>query len=208
MNAPNSPDTSRPHIRHAIPDRLFHWVMAATVITLGVTAFLPILGIKFDWVPTHWISGVVLGFAILFHLWRVFGVHGITGMMPARSDITMIRRELLMQRIPDLESGKFDVIQKLYHWAAAVIVLALVITGFIMLAKIDTPIWNRDPSILSDWNWGIVYTVHGAASLFLLFLFILHLYFAFLPEHRKFLKAMIFGPGPETAHQPTKGDRT
>ncbi len=193
-------ESDPPHIRHRWPDRLFHWVMAATVIALGVTAFLPILDVKFDWVPIHWISGVILGFAIVYHLCRVFAVHGLAEMMPAKSDLTMIRREVLLQDVPDAPSGKFDVFQKSYHWAASFTVLVLTVTGFVMLAKIDTPLWARDPSILSDWNWGIVYVLHGAGALLLLFLFTLHVYFAFLPEHRTYLVAMIFGPGPEKAH--------
>jgi len=198
-------DLARSHIRHRWPDRLFHWVMAATVIVLGATAFLPILGVKFDWVPVHWISGVILGAAIVYHLCRVFGVHGLAEMMPAKSDLTMIRREALLQNVPDEPSGKFDVFQKAYHWAASLTVLVLAITGFVMLAKIDTPLWARDPSILSDWNWGVVYVVHGAGALLLLFLFILHLYFSFLPDHRAYLFSMILGRGPEKAHQPAKG---
>lgn len=197
-------ESQPPHIRHRWPDRLFHWVMAATVIALGVTAFLPILDVKFDWVPIHWISGVILGFAIVYHLCRVFAVHGLAEMMPAKSDLTMIRREVLLQDVPDASSGKFDVFQKSYHWAASLTVLVLTVTGFVMLAKIDTPLWARDPSILSDWNWGIVYVLHGAGALLLLFLFMLHVYFAFLPEHRKYLVAMILGPGPEKAHNPSK----
>ena len=176
--------------------------MAASVIVLGATAFLPLLGVKFDWVPVHWISGVVLGGAVLFHLWRVFFVHGLANMLPAKSDIPLLRREVLFQNVPDVPSGKFDVFHKVYHWTVSLIVLALLITGFIMLAKIDTPLWARNPAVLSDWNWGIVYVVHGAASLFLLFLFIVHVYFAILPDHKSFLMAMILGPGPEKAHQP------
>ena len=201
-------DSQRSHIRHHWADRLFHWGMAITVIVLGATAFLPILGVKFDWVPIHWISGVILGIVIVYHLCRVFAVHGLGEMMPARSDLTMIRREVLFQDIPDEPSGKFDVFQKSYHWAATIVVLTLAITGFIMLAKIDTPLWARDPAILSDWNWGIVYVLHGAGSLLLLFLFILHIYFAFLPYHRAFLVAMILGHGPEKAHRPSKESET
>lgn len=178
--------------------------MAISVIVLGVTAFLPILGIKFEWVPIHWITGVILGVAVIFHLWRVFFVHGLSEMMPARSDVTMMRREMFFQNVPDEASGKFDVFQKLYHWAASLIILVLLITGFIMLAKIDTSFWARDPSILSDWNWGIVYVFHGASALLLLFLFILHIYFSFLPDHRQFLVSMIVGTGPEQAHRPSK----
>ena len=62
-----------------------------------------------------------------------------------------------------------------------------------MLAKIDTPIWRRDPSILSDGDWGVVYVCHGAASLVLIFFIVLHVYFAFLPEHRRLLAAMVLG---------------
>ncbi len=189
-------------IRHAIADRLFHWVMAACVIILGGTAFLPIVGIKFDWVPVHWISGLVLCAAVLFHLWRVFGVHGLSQMLPRRADANLIGREVFLLNVADRASGKFDVFQKLYHWMVSLVVLALLVTGGIMLAKIDTPLWARDPSILSDWNWGVVYLIHGAASLILLFLFILHLYFAFLPDHRKLLWSMVFGVGPARAHRP------
>lgn len=206
MNGPT--DSAQSHIRHRWPDRLFHWVMAVTVIVLGATAFLPILGVKFDWVPVHWISGVILGIVIVYHLFRVFGVHGLTEMMPAKSDLTMIRREVLFQNIPDEPSGKFDVFQKSYHWATSILVLILTITGFIMLAKIDTPLWSRDPSVLSDWNWGIVYVLHGAGALALLFLFILHVYFGFLPDHRATLVAMIYGHGPEKMHQPSKESET
>ena len=70
-----------------------------------------------------------------------------------------------------------------------------------MLAKIDTPLWRRDPSILSDQDWGLVYAGHGAASLLLIFFVIVHIYFAFLPEHRRLLAAMVFGramPAPAT----------
>jgi len=71
--------------------------------------------------------------------------------------------------------------------------LTLLITGGIMLAKIDTPLWNRDPSILSDTTWGFVYVLHGAASYLLIFFFILHVYFSFLPEHRELLHSMLSG---------------
>ena len=169
--------------RHKLPDRLFHWIMAALVIILLVTAFLPILGIKFNWVPTHWIAGVFLIFVTIFHLYRSLWVHGITEMLPTRDDL----------KFKTSTDQKYDLNQKLYHWSIATIMIVLLVTGGIMLAKIDTPLWNRDPSILSDWNWGIVYFLHGAASLLLIFFFILHIYFSFLPEHRDLLRSMVFG---------------
>ncbi len=175
-------------IRHRWPDRLFHWAMAALVIVLLGTAFLPILGLRFDWVPIHWISGVLLTAAILFHLYRAFLVHGIGSMMPTGDDL----RAALGRETGD-GSAKYDVHQKLYHWSVAAVVLVLVVSGGFMLAKIDTPLWRRDPSILSDSDWGVVYVCHGAASMVLIFLLILHVYFAFLPEHRRLLAAMVLG---------------
>ena len=55
-------------VRHSLAARLFHWVMAITMITLLVTAFFPIMGIQFNWVPIHWMAGVVLTLAIIFHI--------------------------------------------------------------------------------------------------------------------------------------------
>ena len=175
-------------VRHKLSDRVFHWVMACLVITLLGTSFLPILGLKFNWVPIHWISGVLLIFAVIFHLYRSLFVHGLKTMMPNRDDLRSV-----VGNAQSGEEGKYDLNQKLYHWSVAFIMLVLLLTGGVMLAKIDTPLWRRDPSILSDWNWGIVYTLHGAASLLLIFFFILHIYFTFLPEHRQLLVSMVFG---------------
>ena len=57
-----------PDVRHRWPDRLFHWTMAALVAAELATAFLPVLGVAFNWVPIHWMAGVALVGALLFHL--------------------------------------------------------------------------------------------------------------------------------------------
>ena len=46
--------------RHSLAARLFHWIMAASMFTLLFTAFLPKVGVQFDWVTYHWIAGTVL----------------------------------------------------------------------------------------------------------------------------------------------------
>lgn len=188
-------------VRHRLPDRMFHWLMAASVIGLGATAFLPIVGIRFEWVPLHWMAGVLLTGTVVFHLYRVFAVHGVREMTPGSDDMREVLRELGNRGHAGLASAKYDALQKGYHAAAALTVLALVLTGLIMLAKIDTIFWRRDPSILTDQTWGFIYVAHGAASMVLLFLFILHLYFSFLPEHRAFLISMLNGQGPEKARK-------
>ena len=39
--------------------------MAACVLTLLATAFLPIIGVKFDWLGLHWMTGVVLALLVV-----------------------------------------------------------------------------------------------------------------------------------------------
>ena len=186
-------------IRHRFPDRVFHWLMAVSVVLLGASAFLPILGIRFDWVPLHWISGVVLTVAVIFHLWRVLAVHGIMEMVPDSDDFRELMRDVRNTGHEGLRSAKYDALQKTYHAATALTVLILAATGLLMLAKIDTVFWRRDPTILSDQSWGVVYVLHGGASMVLLFLFMVHVYFATIPGHREFLRSMIWGYGPEKA---------
>ena len=56
--------------RHLVVDRLYHWIMAACVLTLLATAFLPIIGVKFDWLGLHWMTGVVLAVLVVWHIVR------------------------------------------------------------------------------------------------------------------------------------------
>ncbi len=175
--------------------------MAISVVLLGASAFLPILGIRFDWVPLHWMSGVVLTLAVIFHLWRVLAVHGISEMVPDPDDFRELVLNLRNAGHEGLRSAKYDALQKAYHAAAALTVLVLALTGLLMLAKIDTVFWRRDPTILSDQSWGVVYVLHGGASMLLLFLFIVHVYFAVIPGHREYLISMIWGYGPEKARR-------
>ena len=190
--------------RHKWPDRAFHWVMAASVIVLTASALLPILGIRFDWVPIHWITGLVLTAAVLFHLARVTFIQGFAEMAPRVEDMREMVGDL-GGSAPTLGPAKYDAYQKSYHWIAAVTVLAVTVSGLIMLLKIDTPFWRRDPSVLSDQSWGIVYVIHGLASLAILFLVIVHVYFAILPEHRATLKSMISGRGPLNVREDAHG---
>ena len=64
---------------------------------------------------------------------------------------------------------------------------------FLMLAKVDTPLWRRNPYLLEASTWGVVYVLHGAAALLTLTLTMAHVYFSLLPEKRAYLRAMIGG---------------
>ncbi len=171
--------------RHAPVDRVFHWITALSVLLLMASAFLPILGLKFSWVPLHWITGVVLGAATLFHLVRATFFQRLRCMVPRPRDVS----DLLNGR----RAAKYTPAQKLMHAVLGTAVLVAVVTGFIMLAKVDTPLWKRNPYLLEASTWGVVYVLHGAAALLTLTLTMAHIYFSLLPEKRAYLRAMIGG---------------
>ena len=172
--------------------------MALTVLVLLGSAFLPIVGVKFDWIPWHWIAGVVLTALVVFHIVRALFVQGLANMLPCSDDVREVWSDTLGKRASadTFRPAKYDAYQKSYHWTMALTTLALLATGLPMLIKLDTLFWQRNPGILSDVQWGYVYVVHGFASLLLLFLLLLHLYFSVLPEHRKLLVSMLSGAGP------------
>lgn len=182
MTPPPAPDLIT---RHAAADRVFHWVTALAVILLLASAFLPIIGLKFSWVPLHWISGVVLGVAVLFHLVRATFFQRLRCMLIGPKDLRDLRE--------GRRAAKYTAAQKLMHAVLGTAVLVATVTGFVMLAKIDTPLWNRDPYLLAAETWGIVYVLHGASSLVILTLSMAHVYFSLLPEKRAYLRAMLGG---------------
>ena len=57
-------------LRHRLADRMYHWLMAACMLVLLFTGFLPVLGVNFAWVDPHWIAGVILTVLVLFHVLR------------------------------------------------------------------------------------------------------------------------------------------
>ncbi len=168
-------------MRHAAVDRLFHWLTAITVLTLMGTALLPIAGIRFDWIPIHWVAGIVLVVLVIFHILR-----------------SMVWRKLrsIWFSVAELRSGnvgKYSVAQKLMHHAMGLMVLGAVITGVVMLKKIKTPFLTRDPYIFGSDTWGVVYVIHGLAALAAVTLVMIHVYFGIVPENRMYLRAMVRG---------------
>jgi formate dehydrogenase subunit gamma len=171
--------------RHAPVDRVFHWITALTVLLLMASAFLPILGVKFSWVPLHWITGVVLIVAVLFHTVRSTFFRRLKCMVVWPRDV----RDFAQGN----RAAKYTLPQKLMHAGLGFAVLLATATGVVMLAKVDTPFWKRDPYLLEASTWGIVYVLHGAAALAILTLTMAHIYFSLLPEKRAYLRSMIGG---------------
>jgi formate dehydrogenase subunit gamma len=165
-------------------------------LTLLGTAFLPIVGVEFGWVTIHWVTGLVLTAAVLFHIVRVLVRRTLGHMWIGRADVAdavEIVSFTLARKRPVRRPGKYSVAQKLIHHAFAVVVLTTLITGGMMLARIDTPWWQRNPYLLADATWGIVYVLHGLAALLLITMVMMHVYFALRPEKLKFTRAMIRG---------------
>lgn len=184
-------------LRHSVASRLFHWVMAASVLTLVFTAFLPIWGVKFSWVTAHWIAGLVLTAAIIFHIIHASLWKGLSLMWINSQDLSdgwLVIKQVLGSTGPAPgKPGKNPLGNKLFHHVVAIATLAAIITGLIMMAKVDTPWWKRNPYILSDDTWGIIYVVHGAASVALITLVMAHFYFAARPEKRWITLSMLRG---------------
>jgi formate dehydrogenase subunit gamma len=169
-------------MRYGSLERLYHWVMALAMLTLLFTAFAPILGWKFEWVTAHWIAGLVLAALVFIHVLRAVFWQDFWAMTIGPADL----------RAAD-KPGKYELSQKLYHWAVAVLVLALVATGLLMLSKIDTPLWRRDPYWLSDASWGLIYALHDLSAMAVLALLLVHVYFGLRPDRFWILRAMVLG---------------
>ena len=184
-------------VRHALIDRLFHWTMATSVLVLLGTAFLPILGVEFGWVTIHWVTGVVLTLAVIFHIvravfWRDLRSIRI-GTEDLKNGIELIRWSMgLGDSLPSLP-GKYSLAQKSIHHAFTLVVLITIVTGCLMLVKVDTPWWERDPYWLAEGTWGVTYVLHDFAALLLISMIMAHVYFALRPEKLHFTRSMIVG---------------
>lgn len=184
-------------LRHSVASRLFHWAMAVSVLTLLGTAFLPIWGIKFAWVTPHWIAGLVLTAAIIFHIIHASFWKGLSLMWISRQDLLdgwlMVKQIIGATADAPKKPGKNPLENKLFHHVVSIATLATIVTGLMMMVKIDTPWWNRNPYILSDTTWGVIYVMHGVGSVALITLIMAHLYFAVRPDKRWITLSMIFG---------------
>jgi formate dehydrogenase subunit gamma len=196
-HAGNGPSLSGRVTRHKGPDRLFHWLNAVAVLTLLATSFLPIAGIKFDWLMIHWIAGLALTALVLFHIVRALVWQDRGSMWFGRADfkgaVQGVRWGARLSSEPPPPPGKYPLPQKLFHLGMALVILTALVTGLMMLAKIDTPFWGRDPYILSAKTWGIVYVLHGLAAMAVLAMVVVHVYFAVRPEKLWITRSMIAG---------------
>jgi cytochrome b subunit of formate dehydrogenase len=183
--------------RHSLVARAFHWIMAAAMLTLLFTAFLPKVGVQFPWVTYHWIAGVVLTASILSHIFHASFWLDFWSIWPDRIDmIDSYNRALRFfgrSAPPPRKFAKYPLENKLYHGAIMVAGLSAIVTGVFMMFRVRTALFPRNPYLFSDMTWGMMYVLHGLAGVGLIALIMAHIYFGVRPEKRPITKSMIFG---------------
>jgi len=183
--------------RHSLAARLFHWIMAASMFALLITAFLPRVGVRFPWVTYHWIAGIVLIVSIIFHIIHATFFMDFWSIWPDKTDIAdagnRLRRALDESAPPPRRFAKYPLENKMYHGVIVLTGLATAITGGFMMSRVRTPLFTRNPYLFGDMTWGMMYVLHGLAGVGLIALIMIHVYFAVRPEKLDITKSMIFG---------------
>ena len=183
-------------VRHTSPARVFHWVMAASMLVLLVTGFFPIIGLQFNWLSIHWIAGLILILCILYHIihasffldfWSIWILPG-----DLKEAVERTKRQL-GQKVDVGKHGKYPLDHKLYHLAVSVFGVIVSVTGLLMMMKVENPIIPLNDAYYTDATWGLVYVLHGLSSVLFVTLTITHIYFAVRPEKLWITKSMIWG---------------
>jgi cytochrome b subunit of formate dehydrogenase len=183
--------------RHSLAARLFHWIMAAAMLALLITAFLPKVGVQFPWVTYHWIAGIVLTASILFHIVHATFWMDFWSIWPDKADredaMRRWRRALGKDTTPPRRFAKYPLENKMYHGVIVLAGLSVMLTGIFMMFRVRTGILPRNPYLFADMTWGLMYVLHGLAGVGLIALIMVHVYFAIRPEKLVITKSMIVG---------------
>jgi cytochrome b subunit of formate dehydrogenase len=184
--------------RHSLLARAFHWVMAVAMFALLITAFLPKVGIQFDWVLYHWIAGLVLTASVLFHIAHASFFLDFWSIWPDKIDLRDAKRRVLRALgkdapLPD-RFAKYPLENKFYHFVIVCAGLSVIGTGLFMLKRVNTGgLLTRNPYLFNDMTWGMMYVLHGLAGVGLIALIFVHVYFGIRPEKLPITKSMITG---------------
>lgn len=192
--APGAPDRIE---RHTSVARISHWVLAASVLTLLVTGFVPILGIKFPWVTIHWIAGLVLAVYTVFHTIHAVARGNLLSMWMGPRDIKetwqRFREVSGATEAPAPKPGKWGTENKAFHHLTAAAGLVVVATGLLMMLRVDTVFAAANPYILPDSTWGMMFVLHGLAAVVFVGAIMVHIYFALHPDKHWITWSMIRG---------------
>ena len=181
--------------RHSFASRAFHWVMSIAMLVLLVTAFVPVMGLQFNWVDLHWQAGVLLILTVVYHVIHAIGWQDFWSMfqLGVSEGIATLKHILSPEAPAPPKAGKYPFDHRMYHHVIVVVSFAAIITGVLMMVRIDTPLWTRNPYLFSDTTWGVMYVVHGLSGVSLILLVASHIYFALRPEKRWITWSMVRG---------------
>lgn len=183
--------------RHSLVARLFHWIMAASMFALLITAFLPKVGVRFDWVLYHWTAGLLLTVSILFHSFHATFFLDFWSIWPDKTDIhdALNRAFAFLGKPapPPQRFAKYPLENKLYHLSVMVAGLAVIGTGLFMMKRVDTIFKPRNSYLFSDMTWGMMYLLHGLTGVGFIALIMAHVYMGLRPEKLPITKSMLFG---------------
>ena len=142
-----SPDVPARILRHSLAARLFHWSMSITMFVLLVTAFFPIIGLGFDWVPWHYWSGVIFTAVIVWHIVHTTFWLDFWSIWAGPKDVPEFRALMLREtgRIAHApQPAKYPLGNQLYHWILTIVGLLVIVTGVLMMFRIDTPFFAHN----------------------------------------------------------------
>jgi cytochrome b subunit of formate dehydrogenase len=183
--------------RHGGPARAFHWLMSLSMFALLITAFFPVAGIQFPWVTIHWIAGVALAVLVAWHVLDSSIRRDFWSMWIGREDVAEAVAELkgIFSRSEEggERAGKYPIDHKMYHHGMVAVGLGVIVTGLLMMVRIDTPLLPLNPYLLGDGTWGVVYVLHGLCGVALITMIMAHVYFAVRPEKWWLTRSMIKG---------------
>jgi len=187
--------------RHSLAARMFHWIMAASMLALLVTAFLPKVGVQFPWVTYHWIAGAVLTVSIIYHIIHATFWLDFWSIWPNKADVDdasrRMKRFMGQDAPPPRRFPKYPLENKMYHLVIVLTGLAVIVTGVFMMFRVRTAFFPRNPYLFGDMTWGLMYVLHGLAGVGLIALVMVHIYFAVRPEKFVLTKSMVFGTLPK-----------
>ena len=138
----------------------------------------------------HWIAGVIMMLLLLVHIYRVIPRQIVKYLVWSENlKIVSVHRHGFLKV---LKPSKYSPAQVM-HQGVTFLVLVTIVTGLLMMVKIDTPLWERNIYLFEDQTWGVIYFLHGFAALFLVTTVMLHIYFSLRPEKWMYLRSMLKG---------------
>jgi len=182
--------------RHTMTTRVSHWLLAASVLALLITGFVPIIGLKFPWITIHWIAGLVLAAYTVFHTVHTIVRRNLRSMWIGSGDVreTMQRfRQMSGKAVEVAKPGKWGAENKAFHHLTAAAGLTVIATGLLMMLRVDTVFAPANPYILPESTWGTMFVLHGLGSVVFVGAIMVHIYFALHPDKHWITWSMIRG---------------